>query len=834
MKRTIQFFIFLFISFSCIAQAPDQKTSGEIYESLEQFNFLGNALFVAAHPDDENTRMISYLVNEVNAHTTYLSLTRGDGGQNLIGPEISELLGVIRTQELLAARRIDGGHQMFTRANDFGYSKSPKETIDIWDDELVKHDVVWAIRKLRPDVIINRFDHSGNRRTHGHHTASAMLSHELFNKAGDPTAYPEQLKHIDVWQPDRLFFNTSWWFYGSREKFKDVDKSDMVAVDIGTYYPLLGMSNNEIAAISRSQHKCQGMGNTARRGSQSEYVKLLIGDMPENNKDIFGGINTTWTRVKGGQAIQTKMDNILSDFDLANPYNSVPQLMEVYDLVNNLEDEFWKTRKIGELNEIIESCLGMYVEATTSAASVTPGETITVSTEITKRLPTKAVLNRITLMPGGKDTLVNYTLIDNEAYFQDYDYLVPDDAQNTAPYWLEQPGSLGMYKLEDPTLIRLPETPRSFKVKYEFEIAGHPFEITKDLVYKYNSPEEGEVFQPFEITPELFVSVQNKVHIFANEGSKMVNVMVQSGKTYQSGKVTLPLPEGWSASPTYHDFSLDIKGESQMFTFEVSPPNYQSTIEVNPVIIANGREYKKQMVKIDYSHIPLQTVLMPAKAKLVNIDVKKSGNKIAYVMGAGDDIPASIRQIGYDVSVLSLNEISLNKLKEYDALIIGVRAYNTLDDIKFSQKTFMEYVNGGGTMVVQYNTRHRLKTEDLGPYPIKLSRDRVSVEGAEVRILKPDHSVMNWPNKISSKDFEGWVQERGLYFPGEWDDNYTAILSSNDPGEDPNDGGLLIAPYGNGHYVYTGYSWFRELPAGVPGAYRIFANLLSLGNEVKP
>jgi LmbE family N-acetylglucosaminyl deacetylase len=816
------------------AQPPVQKTSGEIYEALERFNFLGNALFVAAHPDDENTRLISYLVNKVNAHTTYLSLTRGDGGQNLIGPEISELLGVIRTQELLAARRTDGGHQMFTRANDFGYSKSPKEAISIWDDKQVKHDVVWAIRKLRPDVIINRFDHSRNRRTHGHHTASAMLSHELFEAAGDENAYPEQLEYVKTWKPERLFFNTSWWFYGSREKFAEADKSDMLSVDVGTYYPLLGKSNNEIAAESRSNHKCQGFGSTGKRGSQLEYVKLLKGSMPADRGDIFSGINTTWTRVAGGAAIQEIMNRVMKDFDIAKPYLSVPDLMMVYQKLDEIKDPFWKERKQGELEEIISSCLGLYIEAVANTASLTPGESIKIDIEATKRLPGEVELKRISIQPGGKAFVVQVNLEDNTAYYQDFQYIVPEDAGFTAPYWLEQEGSLGMYKVDDPELIGLPETPRPVQVVFEFEINNKPVSISKDLVYKYNSPEDGEVFQPFEITPELFVSVDNKVNVFTNQQTRNFRVMVKSGASNQSGKVYLPLPEGWTSEPEFFEFNLDLKGESQAFDFKISPPAEPSDIQVNPVVSANGKDYTKQLIEIDYDHIPLQSVLMPSKARLVNIDIKKEGQKVAYIMGAGDDIPRSIRNIGYSVDELELSEVTPEKLKKYDALIIGVRAYNTLDDIIFSQKDFMAYVEAGGTMIVQYNTTRGLKVDEIGPYPLKISRDRVSVEEAPITILAPDHPVMNYPNKITKEDFEGWVQERGLYFPNEWSEEYTPILSCHDPGEEPKNGGLLVAPYGRGYYIYTGYSWFRELPAGVPGAYRIFANLISLGNGAKP
>ncbi len=834
MKSTLlSIIVTILLSLNGFAQVK-QMNSGEIYKALEKFNFLGSALYVAAHPDDENTRLISYLSNDVNAHTTYLSLTRGDGGQNLIGPEISELLGVIRTQELLAARRIDGGHQRFTRANDFGYSKSPKEAINIWDDEKVKHDVVLAIRTLRPDIIINRFDHSGNRRTHGHHTASAMLSDELFEKAGDPSIFPEQLKTLSPWKASRLFFNTSWWFYGSREKFKEADKSKMCAVDIGSYYPLLGKSNNEIAALSRSQHKCQGFGSTGKRGSQLEYLQLVRGSMPNERSNLFEGINTTWTRVTGGDIIQRQMDLVLSEFDFKRPEKSIDRLMTVYQHIQNLDDPFWRNRKTKELETIIQQCLGLYLEANIQQSTATPGEKVIISIEATQRRGTNISLRSIQISPQGLDTVLNHPLELNQAYFQDIPFEISNNAEFTSPYWLKEQGSLGMYKVDDANLIGLPETPRTIQVNFILSINNIDITIAKDATYKYNSPENGETIEPFDILPEAFVSLEDKVYVFSDNQSKKIKLKVVSGKDSIDGKVYLNLKEGWQSDPLSYDFILNQKGESKTFDFSIIPPSYASSITVSPIAEIEGEKYDRSLSTIDYDHIPLQRVLLKAQSKCVNLDIKKAGKEIAYIKGAGDAIPESIRQIGYDVTELDLEEIDEGSLRKYDALIIGIRAYNTLDQIRFHQKDFLKYVENGGTMIVQYNTNRSLKIDNIGPYPIKLSRDRVSVEEAEIRVLNPDHRVMNFPNQITSEDFENWVQERGLYFANEWDDAYKAIWSANDPGEDPKNGGLLIAEYGNGHFVYTGYSWFRQLPAGVPGAYRIFANLLSLSNFPRP
>lgn len=837
--RTFLSFFFLVLSFTGLqvqAQAPEKWTSSDIHAAIQKLNFLGSALYVAAHPDDENTRLIAYLANEVKAETAYCSMTRGDGGQNLIGPEIRELLGVIRTQELLAARRIDGGNQFFTRANDFGYSKHPDETFNIWDKEKVLGDLVWNIRKWQPDIIINRFDHRSPGRTHGHHTASAMLSFEAFDLAGDPQAYPEQTTYVAPWQPRRLFFNTSWWFFGSREKFEEADKSNMLSVDAGVYYPRKGKSNTEIAALSRSMHKCQGFGSAGSRGEESEYLELLKGDMPKG-EDLFAGINTTWSRVKGGKPIGELLDQIEASFDYGNPAASVRDLLRARKMMANLEDGYWKRVKMVEINRIIEACLGLYLEAVAEDYSATPGESLEVALEMINRSDVSVQVRSVRFLPKGEDTTLNLTLENNVANELYRNLILPEDIGYTNAYWLEEEGSLGMYQVTDPLLRGLPETPRPCKVQFLLTISGEPMMITKEIVYKRTDPVKGEVYRPFEIIPQAAVRVAEPVYIFPDNGGRRVDVVVTSGVDSLLGSLTLDLPAGWRSEPASAPVAVNNKGADVMVSFEVFPPRSESEGFLQPVFTtASGEAFRREMVIIDYDHIPTQTVLRPAKAKVNKLKIEKRGEKIAYIMGAGDQIPASLEQIGYQVDLLQVEDISVDKLKAYDALILGIRAYNTVDRIEFVQPVLMEYVHQGGTMIVQYNTTRRLRlpSKEIGPYPFQLSRDRVTVEEAEVSFLAPDHPVLNFPNEITQADFAGWVQERGLYFPDEWDERYEPILSAHDPGEDPKDGGLLVAEYGDGYYLYTGYSWFRELPAGVSGAFRFFANMISIGKAPRP
>ena len=828
-------FLLLLIGQLLLAQAPKRWTSGEIHEAIQKLNFLGSALYVAAHPDDENTRLISYLANHTKANVAYLSLTRGDGGQNLIGTEIEELLGVLRTQELLAARRIDGGNQLFTRANDFGFSKNAEETLEIWNKEAVLSDVVWAIRKWQPDVIINRFDHDSSRPNHGHHTSSAILSYEAFDLAAKKEVYPEQLKYAEPWQPKRLFFNTSWFFYGSQEAFAKADKSDLMSFDVGVYYPIKGKSNNEIAAESRSMHKCQGFGSAGTRGTEMEYLKILKGDQPKG-KDLFEGINTSWTRVNGGEPIGNILKAVEREFQYTNPSASIPKLLEAHELIKNLPDGYWKRVKLAEIKEVIKACLGLFAEAIANDYSATPGQSLNLAIEITNRSPVDITIKNIALLPGIKDTSLQVALGNNQVYKLQQAIQLPANIAHTNAYWLDQAWELGMYTVEAQDWRGLPETPRNFKMRFVLQIEDKRIDFETNVVHKRTDDVKGEVYRPFEITPPIFANFAEKVQVFSNNAPQDVMVVLKAGMPAVSGSVALSYPKGWRIEPQKIDFDLKLKGEEKTVSFRLFPPEAQSEGNIVPLVTVNGAVYSKEVVLIPYDHIPMQTVLRDAAARVVKIDLKKAGEKIGYIPGAGDEIPAALRAMGYQVTVLEDRDITPDNLKKYDAIVTGIRAYNVQERLKFHQPKLMEYIQNGGTLVIQYNNSFDLAipADQLAPYKLKLSRERVTVETAPVRFLQPEHPVLNFPNKITPKDFDGWVQERGLYFPNEWAPEFDAVLSCNDPNESPKDGGLLIAKYGKGHYVYTGYSWFRELPSGVAGAYRLFANIVSIGKDPKP
>ncbi|MBC3758562.1 PIG-L family deacetylase [Hyunsoonleella sp. SJ7] len=812
------------------AQKPTTPSSAEIYESIQKLNFLGSVLYIAAHPDDENTRLISYMSNHVKARTAYLSLTRGDGGQNLIGPELRELLGVIRTQELLAARRVDGGEQLFTRANDFGYSKHPNETLEIWDKDQVLSDVVLAIRQFKPDIIINRFDHRRAGRTHGHHTASAMLSMEAFDLANDKNSFPEQLQQTSTWLPSRLFYNTSWWRYGSKEAFDKIDKSNMISVDIGTYYPLKGMSNNEIASLASSQHLCQGFGRLLSHGSQDEFIEFLKGDPLNGETNVFAGIDTSWNRIEGGNPIGNILNGIEENFNFKNPSVHIPDLIKAYKLLQNVENQHWKTQKTKELKAIIEMCAGLYMVASAETNWATPGESINLNIEVLNR--SDAPITLVSYENASGLHISKQIELKNNIRFTFKEALkVKADTQPTTPYWLDKKGTLGMYQVDDKMLIGKPETPRTYTIDFNLLIDNTPIKITKPVIQRYSKPDKGELYRPFEIIPEASAKIKEKVIIFNDSKQQDITVVVKAGRDNLEGNVEVCHPNDWQIYPKKQKVEIGHKGETQTLVFTVIPPNNQSEGLIGPIVHIGDQDYTKELIEINYEHIPFQTVLLPSESKVVRLDIQKRGENIAYIQGAGDAVPESLEQIGYNVRVLTLDDINPETLSNFDAVVVGIRAYNTLDNIEFKQQQLFDFVANGGNMIVQYSTSYRLKTDKIAPYDITLSHDRVTDENAEVRFLAPEHDVLNFPNTITQKDFEGWTQERGLYFANSWGKEFTPVLSMNDKGESAKEGSLLVAKHGKGYYIYTGLSFFREFPAGVSGAYRLFANMLSLGKD---
>ena len=813
MNRSFTSIFIFFISIAALAQAPQKLNSVEIYEQIQKLNFLGKVLYVAAHPDDENTKLITYFSNHYHAQTAYLSLTRGDGGQNLIGTELREKLGAIRTQELLAARRIDGGEQFFTRANDFGFSKEPNETFAIWNKEEVMEDVIQVMETFRPDIIVNRFAHNTPGTTHGHHTASAMLSLEAYD--------------LVKYQPKRIFFNTSWWFYGSQEAFDAADKSKLLSINSNVFYPLKGKSNNEIAALSRSQHKCQGFGTLGTRGDEIEYLELLKGDLPSNT-NLFEGIDTSWNRVKGGNEIGKILYDIEKNFNFGNPSVHIPNLIKAYDLIQKLEDSHWKEIKSKQIIKIIEACSGLFMEAIADTETITKESKFNLQLEVINRSQSNVKLISINAL-NIKNEIQNKPLKNNEKVnLQFKDVVVGNEVDYSNLFWLKEQQTEGMYKVSDKSIRILPEISTSFPVIFTMEIEGKTIEFVKNITYKFNNPDDGETYIPFTILPEFTSTIEPKVIIFNSTQPKEISVKVKAHKTNASGKLSLAIPQDWKIEPKEIPFTIEAKNEERKFTFKVYPTKPEITSKLVAQISTSNGTLDKELVTIQYPHIPKQTILVASESKVVKLDIATKGKNIGYIMGAGDEVNKNLENLGFQVTNLNPNEITTENLKSFDAVILGIRAFNVVDELKFKNKILFDYVANGGNVIVQYNTTNNLITKEIAPYNLKLSRDRVTDENAKVTFLAPNHKVLNQPNKISEKDFTGWVQEQGLYYPNEWSSEFIPILASNDEGETPKKGGLLIAKHGKGNYIYTGLSFFRELPEGVSGAYRLLANLIAL------
>jgi LmbE family N-acetylglucosaminyl deacetylase len=804
--------------------SPEQVNASEIQLALQKLNVLGRVLYVAAHPDDENTNLMALWANGSLYDSAYLSITRGDGGQNLIGPELGERLGVIRTEELLDARRIDHGKQFFSRAIDFGFSKTADETMHIWDHDKILSDVVWIVRKFRPDVMVTRFSPQ-DQLTHGHHTASAILAQEAFTAAADPNRFPEQLAFVKPWRPTRLVWNTSPFFFTNRNL--PFDPTGLTVLEAGGYNPLLGKAYTEIAAASLSMHKSQGVGSPPRRGVRKEYFKPLEGQLMTNS--LFDNVDTTWSRVPNSDSIAAEIAQIISKFDPADPAASLSDLLKLRQAMNEIHDDSWIPEKKAQLDKIIAACLGLHVEASTANETFTPGQKATIKLEAINRANVPVTLQEVQFPNTGESMKIDAVLPVNELVTKDLSCKIPDNTPYSQPYWLRKRGILGAFAVDDQKLIGLPENPPAVPIEIVLQVNGQQLRYLLDTKYRTVDPVAGEVRRPVVIAPPAYANLADTVFVFATDEPKPVTAHVTATTGPVKGELRLAVPQGWEVSPASVPIDLKAADAETVATFSVKPPNQNGEGTLRAIVSIDGRDYSLGRVRISYPHIGVQTLMPPAEAKLVRADVRKKGDRIGYIPGVGDDVPESLRQLGYSVKMLSEPEITAKNLAQFSAVVLGIRAYNTQEAISNWLPEVFAYVKNGGVVIAQYNTLADLKSTQMGPYPLEISRDRVTDENAEVRILAPNHPLMTTPNKITSKDFEGWVQERGLYFPNKWDPAWTPVLSCNDPKEKPLDGGLLVAKLGKGFFIYTSYSWFRQLPAGVPGAYRLFANMLSLG-----
>jgi LmbE family N-acetylglucosaminyl deacetylase len=800
--------------------------------ALHKLNVLGSVLMIAAHPDDENTALLAYYARGRTMRTGYLSLTRGEGGQNLIGPEQGDMLGVIRTQELLAARRIDGAEQFFTRAIDFGYTKSVDETFSKWGREKVLSDVVWVIRKFRPDVIILRF--SGTPRDgHGQHQASAILGKEAFSAAADKNRFPEQLRYVQPWQAKRLFWNV---FSFTAEQEKEAKAlPHLVEVDTGEFNPILGKSYAEIAGISRSQHRSQGFGAAERRGSAKNFLATIAGEPAD--RDAFDGIDTTWSRLPGGGVVGRILAEAERTLAPEQPEKTIPLLLKARPLIAAIDDPLAK-RKLEELDEALALCSGLWLDATADRYAAVPGSTVKIELEAIDRshYPVRQIGYGLSGLDGSEVGLHEAPpMVYNEPVRHEEVRTIPADAPYSQPYWLRRAHAGDTYDISDQEQIGLADSPPVFTAEFDFDFSGTKVTLERPVQYRYVDPTQGELTRPVVIVPEVAVDLSEPVDLFPKDSPKKIEVAVKANTADMAGELRLELPQGWRAVPASQSFRLAQMGDEQALTFSVTPPREDAQGRLRAVAHVDGKEISTGMTVIAFPHIPPQTLFPDATAKLERAEIRLTAHKIGYVMGAGDQVPEALGELGCEVTLLSARDLAEADLAGFDAIVTGVRAYSVRPDLRANQQRLLDYVQNGGTMIVQYNVaeggpfggRRTGELAHIGPYPFEIGRGRVTVEEAPVRFVEPDNPLLVSPNHITERDFEGWIQERGLYFAAKWDPHYHAPLETNDPGEKPLAGGLLYTRYGRGVYIFTAFSWFRELPAGVPGAYRIFANMLS-------
>lgn len=821
---------------SDVGHAAEPPTGAAILQQLRSFANMGSVLYVAAHPDDENTQVITYLARGRGYRTAYLSLTRGDGGQNVLGPQLGEALGVARTQELLAARRLDGGRQYFTRAKDFGYSKNSEETLSVWDRQGVLSDMVRVIREFRPDVIITRFSPKPAP-THGHHTASAVLAVDAFRLAADPAAFPEQLRGLRPWQARRIVHNVGLGAAPNPGAGMAVagspanvpDGPGVVKVEVAGQDPVSGESFASIAARSRGMHKTQGFGNNSpavNEGSRIEPFVLLAGDAATD--DLLGGVDTTWNRVPNGAEIARSIDEVIAKFNAEDAAASVPALLAVRRRLAALPADPIVSDKREQLDRIIQACLGLEVDTVMDRAEVVPGETLKLrhTAVVRSRIPVRWTAVRY---PSAHRAINKAaTLRPNQPVVRETSLVVPAGTPPSQPYWLRTEGTAGLFDVDDPSLIARAENPPRFPLEYVFDIGGQTMVIAGEPILAAD-PGKPALRRRLEVISPVSLRFIAAVRLFAPSAARPVTVELTAARARATGTVQLDAPAGWTVTPPMQPFRLAAPGARERFTFTVTAPPQLATAALGASVEINGRRFNQQRVEIRYDHLPLQLLQPPARAKAVSLDLATRGRHVGYLPGAGDDVPAALEQMGYEVTLLTGADLTPERLRGLDAVVIGIRAFNVRTDLSERLPALFAYVEAGGTVVVQYNTLDGLREGWLAPFQLRLSRDRVTDEHAPVTILAPEHPVLTTPNRITAADFEGWVQERGLYFPDQWDERFTAILASGDAGETSLKGGLLVARHGKGYFVYTSLAWFRQLPEAVPGAYRLFANLVSLG-----
>lgn len=851
--------------------APEDRGSSGLALSLRRLQTIASLLHTAAHPDDESTELLAYMARGLGARAAYLSLNRGEGGQNGIGPELGESLGVVRTEELLAARKLDGAEQYFTRAFDFGFTRSPEETLIKWNKEEVLSDMVRVIRTLRPLVIVAGF--SGTTRDgHGQHQVAGLLTPEAMKAAADPNRFPEQIRQgLRPWQTLKLY---------NRIAVQNGPGAGVV-FDSGQFDPVLGRSYMELASEGRSRHRSQDFGMIQMRGPMNRSYVRLESKVTASDKEasFFEGIDISITGIAkfAGAAEQkllpalTRIREIaaqaLSEYRAEAPLKIAPRLAEGLREVRALRQQLSEMEPEGRHNtdvllmrkerdfaDALIRSHGAIVDALSAAEIVSPGEAVEVTTNLYLRNLSKppADFSAQIRLDSPADWKIEELQIEPEKpatpspFFRGRETTtasakfrvnIPDNESPSQPYWLAKPRTKEQFEWDDLMPVNQPFAPPRLAARVELMLNGEKVIHTQPVEYRYADKTFGEIRRELKIAPALTLTMRPSLLVIPQESrqrTREISVEITSNALRAvNGSVKLVVPQGWRVESDPKPLAFTRQGERAARFFRVTAPSgISGTFNLRAVAETNGKEFSTGYTTVSYPHIETHFLYRPSEIKAELFDVRVApGLNAGYVMGSGDDGPDALRQLGVNVRIISETELASGNLSVYDTIVLGIRVYEMRDDVAANNKRLLDYVHNGGTLIVQYN-KGEFSAGNFAPYPLKMSGNpRVTDETAPVTILVPEHPLFNFPNKITDADWKGWVQERGLYFMSEWDKQFTPLLSAPDDTGKMLQGGQLIAAYGKGHYIFTGYAWFRQLPAGVPGAYRMFANLVSLSKH---
>jgi LmbE family N-acetylglucosaminyl deacetylase len=839
------------------------RGSAGLGQQLKRLQTTASAMHTAAHPDDEDSGLLAYLARKEMARTSYLSLNRGEGGQNVIGTELFESLGVIRTEELLQARRLDGGEQYFTRVMDYGFSKTRKEAASIWTEEKTLADMVRAIRLFRPLVILSRF--SGTPADgHGHHQLAGYLTPIAFKAAADPKMFPEHFAEgLEPWQATKLYVGQGFT--------NNPNNQPTLVLNTGEYDNLIGRSYFEIAMEGRSQHKSQEMGMLELRGKFTSGLRLAenLGGKVEKETSVFDGIDTS---IKGIAKLandsnsnlppklaelQTTAELALKSYDIYDQSKLIPILAKGYrqavdagNSTQNPTSKWYLRKKEKEFAVALQMAAGVVFDALSDSETIVAGDSSVVGVRTfapensqvkVKEIKINAPKDwKIESTEEPKDTGTGFRPRRETAFeAKFFKVSAPANAKPTQPYWLEtQRNKDFTFNWNDEMSANYPIQKPLLTAEAKIEIGGEEITVKKDVEFRYSDDIRGEIRREVAVVPHVAVMVDSNL-IIAPKSNKPTNHKVVVSVTNNSpretkGMVSLNLPTNWKSNPLSPEFTLKQRGDKTAVSFDVTIPANSAVndYKITANATVNGNNFNQTQQAIAYPHIQTHYRYFPSEISAKVLDLKISNVKVGYIMGSGDKVPEAIKRLGLDVQMLEEKDLATGDLSKFDTIVVGIRASQVRPDYVANNGRVLDFARNGGNLIVQYQ-QAEISRFNMLPFPAKSSNQRVTDENAKVTILEPKNPIFNLPNKITDADFENWVQERNLYCLTDFSSDYTPLLSAADEGEEQIKGGMLYAKLGKGNYIYTSYSWFRQLPVGNSGAYRIFANMLSLGSKKK-